>query len=193
MPKYPMIRIDHEDDPERCQGMGQHGQCNFKRVEGSEYCPMHGGNNAGIKREKQELRNYKINQARMRADLVAKANSSGLIDLRDEVALTRYLLEKILNTVDHENDLILQSSAISELVGKIEKLVVSCHKLELSTNSVLDEKQLVALAGTIVGIITTTIDSVTALADDQRSALKGDLASAIVNAVQATLKGDTGE
>jgi hypothetical protein len=151
---------------------------------------MHGGNNAGIKREKQELRNYKINQARMRADLVAKANSSGLIDLRDEVALTRYLLEKILNTVDHENDLILQSSAISELVGKIEKLVVSCHKLELSTNSVLDEKQLVALAGTIVGIITTTIDNVTALADDQRSALKGDLASAIVNAVQATLKGE---
>jgi hypothetical protein len=185
MATYTPGRVDDPASPDRCQGSGPHGnQCMLKKVPGSDYCPAHGGNMKVNKEAKEGLRNYKIEQARMRMDLNDKLNSSGLISLRDEVALSRYLLEQILNRVDNENDLILQHSAISDLLDKISKIVSACHKLELSTNSVMDEKQLIALAGAIVSVITTTIDATQSLSEEERSRLKGTLASNIIAEVK---------
>jgi hypothetical protein len=139
-----------EDSPERCQGVGKTGQCPFKRIDGSEFCPRCAGASQGHI-EKKKMSNYRLNRWQRRMEDFAESDT--VKSLRDEIGITRMLLEEILNQCKDETDLLMHSNRISDLVIKIEKLVTSCHRLEKSSSMLLDKNRITHLANIVVDVI----------------------------------------
>ena len=149
MGDYDHSRVE-PGDPEQCQQITRHGQCRNKKMPGILYCPGHAGGMIG-NQKKQELKNYQLGKYQTRVqDMV---NSPEIKSLREEVGIARMVLEGVLLRCTGDNDLLLHSNKISDLVTKIEKLVLSCHKLEQSNGFLLDKATVIKLAEGIVDVI----------------------------------------
>lgn len=138
------------DDPNRCQAITKSGQCPYKADEGIKFCPMHKGNGAAAEKEKN-VRNYRL--TKFRAQIEEKADSDAIKSLREEIGITRQVLETFINRCEDETDLMIHSNKIGDLVLKIEKLVSSCHRLERSTGQLLDKTAIIQVACMFVDII----------------------------------------
>lgn len=141
-----------DEDLDRCQAISGGGQCNLRAVENSKFCPAHGGNQALKAEENRELRNYRLNKwkARRAAEL---GNSDNVTNLRDEIAILRILIEERFNQCNDAQSLLLMSSPLSDLIMKVEKIVVSCNKLESKLGNLLDRTKALQFAQVIVQII----------------------------------------
>ena len=150
-------KLEHceADDPNRCQGVGANGQCPFFAHPGSKFCLRHGGNKAAEQANKQAIRNYRLAAWRVRA--YEFAVSDILKSLREEIGITRMTLEYIINACQEPTDLIIRSDKISGLVDKIERLVLSCQKMEERTGALLDKTSVLNLADQICEIIGTVV------------------------------------
>ena len=143
------------DDPNRCQGSGQRGQCEYlaeQRPDGTyyKYCVRHLGGTRK-REEQQRMRNYRLD--RFQARMEEFAENDAIKSLREEVGIARMLLEEVIRKCQDSDELLLASNRISELTARIEKLVMSCHRLEQSSGMLLDKASILRLADTIVDII----------------------------------------
>lgn len=147
-------KIHHAKD--RCHGASQtFGQCPFLQVEGSEYCKRHGGAIVLNAQKKQRVRNYQL--TRWKARIGDFADNDGIKSLREEVGILRMIMENMLDQCKDSTDLLLYSSRMSDLVMKIEKLVVSCDKMESKMGLLLSRDSVLQLAGEYVAIISEHI------------------------------------
>jgi hypothetical protein len=144
-------RVAYPDDPERCYGNANGDQCNFKKVPGSNFCSMHGGNKALISEKKQAVNRYRL--TKWQAQVERFKSDSEIKSLRDEIGILRVLMEERLNHCQTNLDLILHSGPISDLVVKIEKLVRSCHEIDKDFGSLLDKQQVLNIADQMVTIL----------------------------------------
>ena len=138
-----------EDSPNRCQAMTKHGQCRFGRVDGSTLCFRHCRNRQQI--EKKKMNNYLLTSYYGRA--AELASSDGIKSLKDEIALLRLLLERILNNINNDSDLLIATPQIADLVTKINNTVLTSHKLESQMGQLMDKEQVVIIANQMVNII----------------------------------------
>ena len=143
------IRVE-PDDPTCCQGLNAHGPCNIQAVPGQKFCKLHFGIGNKIA-EQKEARNYRINKWQHRINELADNDS--LKSLHEEIGVLRLLLEETMNKCHTDTDLMLYSSKISDLVVKIEKLVASCHKLELATGQLVNKANMMFMGDVIIQII----------------------------------------
>ncbi len=144
------------DDPARCQGNGPHGQCQFKSTEHGAYCALHGGNKAEEKVARDALHAYRLGKWENR--IRGHASSSTAKNLTAELGILRVILEEQLAACSNETELILRSSAISDLVVKIEKLVQSIHKLDKDLGITMDQQQAMNFGMSIVEILDRYLD-----------------------------------
>ena len=144
------------DDPSRCQGNGPHGQCQFGSTEHGKYCALHGGNKAEEKAVKDKLHAYRLGKWESR--IRTHASSSNAKSLGAELGILRIMLEEQLEACTSTPELLLRSSAISDLVTKIEKLVLSVHKLDKDMGVTMDQTQAMNFGMSIVGILDRHID-----------------------------------
>jgi len=137
---------------ERCEGTSQTtGQCPFCKTEGTNYCVRHGGFIAVQKKQREGLRNYRLTKWKNRVgDL---ADSDGIKSLREEIGILRVMIEEMLNQCNDATDLLLYSSRMADLVMKVEKLVVSCDKMEGKMGLLLSKDSVLQLASEYVEII----------------------------------------
>lgn len=144
-------RVERPDDPNRCQSTYKHGQCPYEAMEHSSYCAMHGGNKGQESHSKKVMQQYRLAMWQQRVNEFA--DNDKVKTLRDEIGILRVVLENTIVLCKDQNQLLLFSSKIAELVSKIERLVVSCNKLEASTGMLLDKSAALHLAGRMVEII----------------------------------------
>jgi hypothetical protein len=154
-------RIDGPADPTRCQAVHPKGQCQYKSLEGSKFCSMHGGHKAQESTAKKVQKMYHLAQWQNRVDEFSEHDE--VKTLRAEIGILRLLLENTLAKCKNATDLLLYSAKVSELVGKIEKLVMSCNRLEASTGMLLDKSAALHLASQMVEIIGKYVDDVDAI------------------------------
>lgn len=136
-----------EDDPNRCQGIGKHGQCYVKAEPNSKFCRFHTGYAVAAK----EKRNYRLKKWQHRVGEFA--DNSQIKSLREEIGILRMLLEEVLGKCNSSTELLLHSQKITTLVGQIEKLVVSCHKLEHATGFLMDLDQIMRFADNFLELL----------------------------------------
>jgi len=173
------------EDPDRCQAVGKSDQCPYKSMDGSKFCPRHGGNKAGNKEEKVQLRNLRITRAYRYAERAKELGDSEHIkSVRDEIAILRLLLEERLEVCHVPADLLLASPVISDLILKIEKLVSSAHRLESNLGELLDKAAVVQLTGELIEIISKGLQELT---DNLIDELGNDFKDKIIAAVSDTL------
>jgi hypothetical protein len=148
-------RVKEDDDPRRCQGMVKNNQCILVRVEGSDYCAAHGGNIALIKQSNEAVSRYRL--TKWQAQVERFKSDSDLKSLKDEIGILRVLLEERLNSCGSTVDLMLHTGPISDLVCKIEKLVKSCHDIDIDFQNLLDKQQVLNIADQIINILSENI------------------------------------
>lgn len=153
-----MVGFDHEwprvsdpADPDRCQSINSQGQCMLKKAEGSDYCPAHCNQTALKKQRKKKRHMYDVQRFKER--LGKFEDRDDIKTLHAEIAVLRMVLEETLQRCESNHDLILKSQQISELAMKIEKLVVSCSRLDEKMGSMLDKTQALNLMAEVVDIV----------------------------------------
>lgn len=152
-----MASVEHklircaEDDPNRCQAVGKFEQCPYAAVEGETLCYRHNYAHIASVQAATNLRNYRLGKWQERINEFA--DNEKVKSLREEIGIARIMLEEIILRCKDSSDLILFTPRISELIVKIEKLVVSCHRLEEKTGILMDKAGAIQLAGSIVEIV----------------------------------------
>jgi hypothetical protein len=149
-------RVKRADDPKRCQALSGKNQCWYEAAYNG-YCPIHSSANKAKKAEAEaRLDQYRVAQYRARiADL---ATNPKVKSLRDEIAILRMTLEAILQKSTDAQSLFMNSSRIGDIAVRIEKLVASCHNLEVKSGMLLDKTAVVNLAEQLVQAITAFVD-----------------------------------
>lgn len=157
-----------EDSPVRCQAViPTRGQCINKQMEGSKFCPAHGGNRAANKAKQESFRLYQVDRYQQKLNAMqdhSEANSLGA-----ELAVLRMLMESWLNRCTDEHDLHMHSQSISKLANDIEKVLSSKSRLERILEGTLDKNQAMAWIGDIVDILSNHIsdsDVLNTIADE---------------------------
>jgi hypothetical protein len=141
----------HEDDLLRCQGVTPQGQCYNKAVEHSQFCPAHGGNRGAQTQQKKEMRNYRL--AKFKNRLIELGENEQVMNLRDEIAILRVIIEEKWNQAGDAHELMLMSGPLGDLIMKVEKLVSSANRLESKLGGLLDRAKVVQFANSIVQVI----------------------------------------
>ena len=146
------VRMTELDEPiDRCDGTSTYGPCPYKKVPPTNFCPRHGSNKYFEKERKDELNNYRLDKWKYRVGELA--NNDSIKSLREEVGILRMILEEMLNRCKDTTELLLYSSRMSDLVMRIEKLVVSCDRLENRMGLLLSKNSILQLAAEYVEII----------------------------------------
>lgn len=146
---------DHHPN-ERCIATVKSGQCPYCKEGGTDYCPMHGANKGIIKANGEVQRNYRLTRWKDRVGQLA--DNDQIKSLREEIGILRMIMEEILNKCEDSTDLLMASHRISDVAMKIEKLVISCDKLESRMGQLLSKTAIVQLAGTYVQIINNHVN-----------------------------------
>ncbi len=145
--------------PERCQGMIRNNQCPFKREPDEQFCMVH-MSKAAVQEEQhldKSLRNYHL--AKWQHRINQFADNTEVKSLREEIGISRMILENILDRCQDSHDLFLYSSKIADHVSKIKEIVVACHRLEQSSGALLDKTTVLQIANTIIEILSRHLDS----------------------------------
>jgi len=148
--------ILRDDDPRRCQAIHNNNQCRYKAVPGANYCEAHTG--ALVMKVQDEKQKFMYNLRKFKQRFSDFTTNPAIKGLREEIGVLRMLLEAQINACNDEGDLMMRSTAISGLVLSIEKLVASCHKLEINLGQLLDKNKAIQLADELIQIITAEVD-----------------------------------
>jgi len=156
---------------EQCSNRKNGEQCPNRALIGKRYC-----NSCdiliGTTTKTGKLRAYRLTKWQDR--LEAFNGDNNIKCLMNEIGIARITLEGVMNSCQTENDLLANSHRIGDLTTRIEKLIASCHKIEKSSNMLLDKSSVLKLAGDIIGILGRHIPDekiVEAIADDIVSAI----------------------
>ena len=160
MTKYD-IEKTYEDDPNRCQGVNIQGQCNNKALNGSKFCPVHGGNIGAAKEEAKSLSTYRLAKYQVRLNEMAQHDK--LKNLKDEIGILRILMEEMFSRCDTDITLIQHTPQLADLAMKIGKLVETCTKLDRILSQYISKNDAVQLGMEIVGVIADEISDVDTL------------------------------
>lgn len=151
------VLIKVSDPAQMCTALIDGGtrQCFYQREPHSEKCIRHGGMLAANKIEAEKVRNYRLTQYQRRVNELA--DSEGVKSLREEIGITRMVLEEIINSCKDQNDLIMYSAKISAMTRDIERLVVSCHRLESSLGFLIDKGTVLNISNQIVQVVSSHV------------------------------------
>lgn len=142
------------NDPNRCQFVTQLGQCVREAAEGRDRCVMHGQN------AKAALKTYLITCKYLGDSPDRHLGADELKSLREEIALSRAMIEKRLNMVNSEAEFIASMPVFQSFMNTIEKLVSSCHNMEVKLGSLIGKSALLTLAQQMVEIISSNLQGI---------------------------------
>jgi len=153
--KFSLYKVEIHDSALRCEATIKTGPCRYLKAEGTNYCPMHGSNSGRIARNEAVTRNYRLQRWKQRIDDFA--DNDQIKSLREEVGILRMVMEEMLNKCTDTTELMLYSHRICDVAMKIEKLVISCDRLENRMGLLLSKQAVLQLAGTYVNIISAHV------------------------------------
>lgn len=140
-----------EDDPRRCKAILKNGsQCYQISEDENNFCLFH--SQLSLEKQiKEETRNYALTRFKARVDDFA--DNPKVKNLREEIGIVRLVLEELLNQCSDAEELLIASSKITMLVGQIQRLVESAHRIENQLGLLLDRAAAMQFAEEIIKII----------------------------------------
>lgn len=147
-----MLPIHYNPEPDRCQWVTPTGQCTNEVLEGTKFCKTHShGQDDGLKH--YLITNHLVKESADRHNAVDQIKS-----LREEISLTRALIETRLNMAHSEAEVMASMGVLHTYLSTVEKLVASCHKMDQSLGNLLDKSDLITLAQQLVTIISEELE-----------------------------------
>ena len=156
----------------QCQWVTPQGQCDREAGEGP-FCTTHGPVSPD-----QALRHYNITNLLVSDNLDRHNAVDQIKNLREEVALTRALIETRLNLATSEAELIASMGILHQYLSTVEKLVASCHRMDANLGNILSKASVLNLAQELVGVIAAELEGV-----PDRDIIVDRIASRIVDTI----------
>ena len=107
-------------DPQRCQAATRNGQWWGVRVEGSDYCRGHARGHIPMP---SGMRLLLLAKAQDRARLAELAEHDDIKSLRDEIALTRMMVERLWNSAQSDAEQLAVYGRVNSHILTLERLV----------------------------------------------------------------------
>jgi hypothetical protein len=142
------------NDPNRCQWIRADGQCPHEAVDGSAFCKAHAGPKA------DPLRHYMLTNQVIKSGTERHNAVDEIKSLREEIALTRAMIENRLNMVEGEADFISSMGIVHQYLATVEKLVTSCHRMDTNLGNLLNKTSILNLAQELVNVISEELGNV---------------------------------
>jgi len=152
-----MQRVLDPADPTRCKGTNPEGQCWNQAEEGSDFCRAHHGVNLAPARN---MRQYLLTKVEERTRLAQFADHDEIKSLREEIALTRMLIEKLYNSIQSQADLLTICGPLNRALLTVERLVKSSHQIEQSLGNLLGRPAVLRVGQQIVEILMVRLEGI---------------------------------
>jgi len=127
-------------------------KCNAEAMDHCDYCEKHAGLTG-------PLRSYILSFEPLEESRSRHA-ASEVSNLRDEIAITRALVEQRLNLISNNSELLAACGQVNSLLLTIEKLVQSCVKTEEKLGALLSKTAVVELATDMVTILSEELKAI---------------------------------
>lgn len=140
-------------DPHRCQAVNSRGQCEHLALEGLQLCETHHKHPNNIR--KKHLQHYLLSNPDLQKRLNRQAAVEEVRSLREEIHLARVMVEARLDLIEENDrgDMLAAFSNVNTYLATIEKLVSSCHRMEVSLGNLLSKASVFTLGQEIVNIL----------------------------------------
>jgi len=150
-------RVTDLADPRRCKAGTHAGQCQCVAPEESDFCVFH----QGVERAPgRNLRQYLLLKAADQTRLAQFAEHEEVKSLRDEIALTRMLIERRWNLAQTDAELVASCGSLNQLLITVERLVKSAHTIEQSLGALLARQSVLRLGQQICQIIVDRLEGI---------------------------------
>lgn len=148
------------DDPNRCQGVTPHGQCEYLAVEGSDRCNYHSRGKAEVNLAKAKKERYLIDNEQIRKAYLRLRGDEDYLDLKEEIDLTHAMIERRLNAIKTDADAIMAIGHYTQLIQRLESMKISLMKLQQQMGMVLNKESIFRLAGVFAQILDEELDNI---------------------------------
>jgi hypothetical protein len=138
----------------RCQWVTPIGQCKKDAIADGLFCEQHSPKGKGV------MERYLITTRTLGDAPHRHIAANEIKSLREEIALTRAMIEKRLNMVDNDAEFVAAMPVIQSGMLTVEKLVSSCHAMETKLGLLLNKSALISLAQEIIQIIDDSLKGV---------------------------------
>jgi hypothetical protein len=149
--------------------------CTVQALEGSDFCPAHGGHQGHQAHLEEQRRIYRIAKYQERIGSLVEHPQSR--SFREEIAQLRTLLEIIWNSCEDKDALLLKTPQIVQVTDKIMSALISVEKLDRDVGRTKTEEQVNEFLDVVADILATHIEDtqlLAAIAEDLTAAMKGD-------------------
>ena len=150
-----MERVTDPADPQRCQAAMAGEQCRGVKLEGSDYCRIH---SSGRRLQERGLRQYYFVKAQDRARLAAFAEHDDIKSLRDEIAVTRMMIEGLWNSAQSDVERLAIYGRVNSHILTLEKLVKTCNQIEERLGNLLAKSTLLRVGTQICQLLVTRLE-----------------------------------
>ena len=142
---------------QQCDKITSYGQCPKEALPGSSRCEDHPHGRPRNNSEYAIVGQYRLAKRYFDDSPERHADVEQLKSLRGELTALRSMLEKRWSLIDSDAELIAAMPSIQSCAGQIEKLVGTCHAMDVKLGNLLSKAALVQLAQEIIGIIDSNI------------------------------------
>lgn len=146
----PMERSTGDHDACRTAG------CKIRKLEGSDYCPMHGAHQQLNATAKNDLYQFQVGQYLFHNKQDMDEHK---YDLSNELGVTRVILQKHLEKITDEASLGLYNNKVNQQIDRIQKLVESCLKADQKLGTLMSEEDTVMIAQGLLDAVHDVLSS----------------------------------
>jgi hypothetical protein len=160
-------------------GVTPHGQCEYLAVDGSKKCNYHAKGLNTRKLEKKRVERYLIDNEHLKESYLRQNNDKEYLDLRDEIALTHAMIERRMNIIKTDADVMMAIGPFTQLIQRLESMKISLMKLQQQLGMVLGKDEFRQLASVFAQILDEELDGL-----DDKDERMGRLLERLVIAIE---------
>lgn len=147
------------DDPQRCQGVTQDGQCTYLSESNSKFCSYH--DSGAVRRQKTEQKNrYIIQQEGLKQAYHRHNDDADYLDMKDDITLLHGMLEQRLNMASNVAEEMAAYKAVEGYLQRLESMKIALLKMQQQQGLVLGKDQLRVLAKEIASVLDEELEGV---------------------------------
>jgi hypothetical protein len=144
-------------DPRRCKAGTATGQCLAVAADGSDYCVAHHGVDRG---QGRRMRKYLLATAEDQGLLAKYADDDELKSLREEIGLTRVMIQNTMAGALSEVEKINAYAKVNGYLLTLEKLMKTCHTLDQSMGNLIGKPALRRLGRELAQVVVDRLEGV---------------------------------
>ena len=126
----------------------------MRALPGDKYCATHGGRDKLTPALSQR---YDLTDAKMAARITMLNTPEDIYTLRDEIAMVRAMLERHLNRIQTDDELIRATPILNQLMLTLERLVKTSSDIEQRLGELMSREEAMTLARELVKLFTAAI------------------------------------